>query len=53
MSERIYVPPKSAPRYPPADHINNSDKMLGLVILAAAIALVLFGGYCAWRALRG
>jgi hypothetical protein len=40
MSKDSYIPPKATPRRPPVEDVNNTDLMLGSVLLGIVVAVV-------------
>lgn len=47
---RIYVNPKPAPRMPPVVDVNNTDLMLGVVVISLSVVVVLGGiVWAVWR----
>jgi hypothetical protein len=41
LNKDTYIPPRPTPRMPPVEDVNNTDIMLGSVLLAFVIATVI------------
>lgn len=46
---KIYVDPPPAPRMPPVVDVNNTDLMLGVVVLALGAVALIVGVWAIWR----